>query len=99
MNKQPSTFSQLSIKIAATVIAGVILSLGAVSWTFITDKVDKQTYEQHCIENKKRFEDMQNQINQQVKINSELLKALNDLNIKVEVVKTNTEWLIKENKK
>lgn len=99
MTTKNETLSQLSIKIAAGVIMAAILGLGSIGYAFMCDKVDVKTYEKHCIENAKEFERMQNQINQQVRINSELLKTLNEINIKVQRVETNTEWLIKERTK
>ena len=96
MTTKNETFSQIQIKVTAIVIASAILGLGTIGYAFMCDKVDVKTYEKHCIENAREFDRMQNQINQQVKINSELLKTLNEINIKVQRVETNTEWLIKE---
>jgi septal ring factor EnvC (AmiA/AmiB activator) len=91
--------SQITVKVAGTVIAAAIIGLSTIGYAFMSDKVDKETFEKHCIENAKDFERMQNQIDQQVRINTELLKTLNEINVKIERVETNTEWLIKEVKK
>jgi hypothetical protein len=91
--------SQITVKVAGTVIAAAIIGLSTIGYAFMSDKVDKETFEKHCIENTKDFERMQNQIDQQVRINTELLKTLNEINVKIERVETNTEWLIKEVKK
>ena len=91
--------SQITVKVAGAVIAAAIIGLSTIGYAFMCDKVDKETFEKHCIENTKDFERMQNQIDQQVRINTELLKTLNEINVKIERVETNTEWLIKEVKK
>jgi len=97
MEKQ--TTSTLTMKVAAIVIAACITGLGATAINSHLNKVDRSEFVEFCKQNKLEHERLQNQIDQNVEINSELLKALNRMEVKIERVETNTEWLIKETKK
>ena len=53
MNTQPTTISQLQMKIAAGVITGIILGLGATGFAFIDGKANKSSLEAHCHDNER----------------------------------------------
>lgn len=89
----------MSIKIAGSIIAFILISLITIGSSYISSKVDREEFETHCVETKRKFDNMQNQIDAQLKVNHELLKTLNRMEVKIERVETNTEWLIKEVKK
>ncbi len=65
MIQKNETFAQISSKVASGVILAVILGLGTIGYAFMSDKVDRKTYETHCAEIQKNFEKLQQQINQQ----------------------------------
>lgn len=90
------TISDFTLKVAAGVITTAIIGLGTTGFIFVTDKVSKDEFEKHCIENERKHSQLQQQVNQQLEVNAELLKALNRMEVKIQEVKTNTEWLIKE---
>lgn len=95
--KKQHTFSDFALKIAASVIAAVIIGMGAAGATFLSDKVSKEEYEKQCkiIEEKQCA--LQDQLNNQLLVNSAMLEALNGIKVDVQEVKTNTEWLMREN--
>jgi hypothetical protein len=90
------SFSQVSVRVAATIIAAAVIGLFGVGYAFISDKVDKETYEKHCAENERRIKEINSRIDNQIRINAELLETLNRMEVKLTKVETNTEWLIKE---
>lgn len=96
MTTKHHTFTDFSLKVAATVIAAVILSMGAAAATFISDKVSKEEFEKHCREMDEKQKRLEEQFNNQLEVNAEMLRALNRIDLKVQEVKTNTEWLMKE---
>lgn len=96
---EQNTISDFALKVAAAVITAVIIGLGTTGFIFVTDKVSKDEFEKHCIENERKHSQLQQQVNQQLEVNAELLKALNRIDLKVQEVKTNTEWLMKERDK
>ncbi|MDX9848861.1 MAG: hypothetical protein RBT74_17925 [Tenuifilaceae bacterium] len=99
MTTKQHTFSDFSLKVAATVIAAIIIGMGTAGASFISDKVSKAEFEQHCRDEEKKRQEMQRQIDGQLQINAELLKALNGIDVKLQEVKTNTEWLMKDRDK
>jgi len=96
MTTKHHTFTDFSLKVAATVIAAVILSMGAAAATFIFDKVSKAEFEKHCREMDEKQKRLEEQFYNQLEVNTEMLKALNRIDLKLEKVNTNTEWLMKE---
>ena len=97
--EKPVTISQMTLRIAASVIAFVLISLITIGATYISGKTDQKEFDAHREQTLDRFDKMQTQINAQLKVNSELLKTLNRTELKIERIETNTEWLIKEVKK
>ncbi|NBK21796.1 MAG: hypothetical protein EOM68_07205 [Spirochaetia bacterium] len=98
-NQASYLYRFFSLKVSATVIAALIISLGAAGATFMSDKVSKEEFEKHCREMDDKQRALQEQFNNQLQVNAEMLKALNRIDLKVQEVKTNTEWLMKERDK
>ena len=90
------TFSRVSHKIAAGVITAAIIGLFTVSMSAISSKVDEEKFMQHCTENERELERLKRQFEMQNQVNHELLQSIRRIEIKLERVETNTEWLIKE---
>lgn len=99
MDKQPATISAFHMKIAASLITAALIGLSGMAVNSHMNKISRSEFDEFCNQNKIEHERLQNQIEQQVRINAELLKSLNRMEVKIERVETNTEWLIKEIKK
>lgn len=90
------TLTSVSHKIAAGVITAAIIGLFTVSMASISNKVDQDTFEKHCTEYDRELSRLKRQFEIQNHVNTELLQSIRRIEIKLERVETNTEWLIKE---
>jgi len=96
IDKQKPTITQMSLNIATGVITAAVIGAATLVFTSFRDKISRQEFNTMCIQNKAEHARLQKQYDNQVAVNAELLKAMNSMNIKLERVETNTEWLIKQ---
>ena len=106
-----SRFSEISYKVAGTVIASIILGLGGLTYGFtVGNKVEKPQFELHCLANERDFSQFQWELTaqrsafdeqkQQVERlqyeNQELKALLQDINGKFELIMFRLERIEKK---
>ena len=93
------TFSEISIRVAGAVITAIVIGLAGISYAFISDKVDQETFNRHCIENSVEFERVRKDIQKQEQgqearmakqdqLNEQLLKVLLEIQLDIRELKT-----------
>ena len=85
-----NTFSEISYKVAGTVIASIILGLGGLTYGFtVGNKVEKSSFDLHCLSNDRDFSQFQWEMGTQRSVNEVLLtevEAVKKENQKLKII-------------